>query len=113
MPERLPCSARTSVSSFRNVSSPDRAKISGMDQFVSLHHLPVQRLAQSGGHGGFAAAGHPDENDVPQSVVHGALHPRQGFIADHRAGELLAGALGLSHQHGKPACMGNPQLFCL
>ena len=31
MPERLPCSARTSVSSFRNVSSPDRAKISGMD----------------------------------------------------------------------------------
>ena len=70
-------------------------------------------FAQSGGHGGFAAAGHSDENDVPQSVVHGALHPPQGFIADHRAGELLAGALGLGHQHGKSACMGNPQLFCL
>ena len=31
MPERFPCSARTSVSSARKPPSPDRAKISGMD----------------------------------------------------------------------------------
>ena len=117
MPERLPCSARTSVSQFPECFLPGpgedlRDGHSGPlgDQFVSLHHLPAQRFAQSGGHGGFAAAGHPDENDVPQSVVHGALHPLQGFIADHRAGELLAGALGLSHQHGKARlALGNPQ----
>ena len=83
------------------------------DQFVSLHYLPVQRFAQSGGHGGFAAAGHSDEDDIPQPLVHSAFHPRQGFIADGRAGELLAGALGLSHQHGKSPSVGNPQLFCL
>ena len=98
----------------------DRSEALGDPDFVHVDTdrlvsktFAAQRFAQSGGHGGFAAAGHSDENDVPQSVVHGALHPPQGFIADHRAGELLAGALGLGHQHGKSACMGNPQLFCL
>ena len=46
-------------------------------------------------------------------MVHGALHPLQGFIADHRAGELLAGALGLSHQHGKPPGVGDVQFLRL
>ena len=83
------------------------------DQFVSLHHLPAQRFAQSGGHGGFAAAGHSDENDIPQPLVHSAFHPLQGFIADGRAGELLAGALGLGHQHGKSPSVGDIQFLRL
>ena len=80
---------------------------------VGLHHLPAQVPAQGGGHGGLAAAGHTDEDDVPQMAVDGALHPFQNAVVDDGAGELLAGTLGLGHQHGKAAGVGDPQFLRL
>ena len=52
------------------------------DEIVGLQHLPAQLCAKSRRHGGLAAAGHSDEDDIPQMSADQMLHPLQRSIVN-------------------------------
>ena len=84
-----------------------------LDIGVRIEHLAAERLAERLRHGGFAAAGHADEDDVHRL----ALHEVDGVLerAGRRlfAGEDLTRADGLRREHHHAVRAGDAEFFRL
>jgi len=84
-----------------------------LDIGVRIEHLAAERLAERLRHGGLAAAGHTDEDDVHRL----ALHEVDGVLerAGRRlfAGEDLARADGLRREHHHAVRAGDAEFFRL
>ena len=84
-----------------------------LDEGVGLVHRAAQLFAQGGGQGAFAAGGHTHQDNVLHLAGEHLLNAANLAVRDAAAGEQLAAAPGLGHQHIQAAGTGDAQLLRL
>ena len=77
------------------------------DLHIAVHEGAVQQVGQLLAHSGFTRAGHTDEDTVLFPAAQGAVGLLGADGGNGPAGEELAGAAGLLHQHVEAAQTGD------
>ena len=83
------------------------------DLRIAVEQRPVQPLGEQRRDGALAAAGHADEDDVLHLLPHAAVDAQDLAVINGRAGEHLAAALCLRHEHIQSARARDTERLCL
>ena len=84
-----------------------------LDIGVRIEHLAAERLAERLRHGGLAAAGHTDEDDIHRLALHKVDGMLERAVRRLFAGEDLARADGLRREHHHAVRIGDAEFFRL